>query len=111
MRDSGFTCGVCGNYFEEAFMLAREVPAGGGQQCIDCSWRDVKHWRPGTHGCHELLDRVSIILSNFNDFVEGHPALANDPQWSTLVDDIASRLMALYQSIGAEHLEHIEDDE
>jgi hypothetical protein len=61
--------------------------------------------KPGTFGCHELLDRVSLLTNMLDDVLLTHPALAQNPAWYALAGQAASVLQELYQRVGAEHLD------
>jgi hypothetical protein len=61
-------------------------------------------YKPGTFGCHELLDRVSLLTNTLDDVLLTHPALVQNPAWYALAGQAASTLHELYQRVGAEHL-------
>lgn len=66
------------------------------------NWHD--QYRPGSFGCHELLDRTNLIADALEQFVLQHPACVQNPEWFALADRATSALRALYQRIGREHL-------
>jgi hypothetical protein len=59
----------------------------------------------GSYGCHELLDRTSVLMSNVDEYILGHPACVNNKEWFALAYKAVDLLNELYQKIGAEHLE------
>jgi hypothetical protein len=75
----------------------RELAAESGE-----AWADA--YRPGSFGCHELLDRTALLADLLERHVLTHPACVARPAWYRLADQAASALHALYQQVGAEHL-------
>ena len=65
----------------------------------------VEDFKPGSFGCHELLDRTSIAADTLEQFVLSHPACIQNPDWYALADKAVTALRELYQRIGAEHLD------
>lgn len=69
---------------------------------------DTENWaeenRPGTFGCHELLDRTSLLAQLVDQQIRTHPACVANPEWFRLADQAATALAELYQRVGAEHL-------
>ena len=59
---------------------------------------------PGTNGCHELLDRTSIIGDMLESHILEHPACIANPEWYQLAEQATTLLRELYQRVGAEHL-------
>lgn len=64
----------------------------------------VDRYKPGSFGCHELLDRTSILANAIEEQLLDHPSLVTDREWYALADRAATALQELYQRIGAEHL-------
>jgi hypothetical protein len=62
-------------------------------------------YKPGSFGCHELLDRTSLAASSVEEFLLSHPACVRDPEWYALADAAVTALNELYQRVGAEHLD------
>ena len=62
-----------------------------------------EQWKPGTFGCHELLDRT-YLLSILLDAVLTHPSCALNAEWYRLADTASDAIATLYQSVGASHL-------
>jgi hypothetical protein len=60
-------------------------------------------FEPGSHGCHELLDRTNLLGDNVEQYVLDHPACIQNPEWYALAEQAVSALRELYQRIGAEH--------
>ncbi len=67
------------------------------------------HWldqfKPGSFGCHELLDRTMLAANLVDEYVRSHPACVQNPEWFALAEQAMSALSELYQRIGAEHLD------
>jgi hypothetical protein len=61
-------------------------------------------YKPGTFGCHELLDRTALAAKSIEDSVLAHPACVQSAEWFALADHAVSILNELYQRIGADHL-------
>jgi len=64
----------------------------------------AENYQPGTLGCHELLDRTSILAAHLDEQLLSHPACVHNPAWFALAHQAATALNDLYQKIGAEHL-------
>lgn len=69
---------------------------------IGPNWADDH--RPGTFGCHELLDRAHLIGGMLEREILGHPACVANPEWFTLAEQAAEALRQLYQKVGADHV-------
>ncbi|MCC6421201.1 MAG: hypothetical protein IT429_23440 [Gemmataceae bacterium] len=65
-------------------------------------WADA--YRPGSPGCHELLDRTAMFAEMLERHLVDHPACVANPEWYRLAEQAAAALRELYQQIGAEHL-------
>ncbi len=76
---------------------AAELAADGGKD-----WADA--YKPGSFGCHELLDRVALLGDLVEQQIQNHPACVANAEWFLLADQAATALRDLYQKIGAEHL-------
>ncbi len=74
-----------------------ELDAEEGPEWID-------RFKPGTFGCHELLDRTLILAEAIEQQLVDHPACLLNPEWYALADRAANALQKLYQKIGAESL-------
>jgi hypothetical protein len=61
-------------------------------------------FRPGTFGCHELLDRTSALADQVERQIVDHPSVLLDPEWFALADAALSALHDLYQRVGDAHL-------
>lgn len=66
-------------------------------------WR--RDFKPGTFGCHELLDRTAMVANIVESFILSHPACVQNPEWYRLADQAVTALNDLYQHIGAEQLD------
>jgi hypothetical protein len=62
-------------------------------------------YKPGSFGCHELLDRTSMAAHIVEQYVLCHPACAQNKDWFALADQAVTALRELYQRVGAEHLD------
>lgn len=71
-------------------------------------WGD--QYKPGSYGCHELLDRTHLAADIVEQFVLSHPACAQKREWYALADRAVAALCELYQRIGAEHLSEEKDE-
>lgn len=71
------------------------------------NWQE--QYRPGSSGCHELLDRVSLIADLVESSILSHPACAQFPEWFVLANRATDALQQLYQQIGAVHLDDAVD--
>jgi hypothetical protein len=64
-----------------------------------------KQYKPGSYGCHELLDRTALVADTVEQYLLSHPACVQNRDWYALADQAAAALRELYQRVGAEHLE------
>lgn len=60
--------------------------------------------RPGSFGCHELLDRTALVAALAEEYLLSHPACIQDPDWFALAEQAVTALGELYQRIGEKHL-------
>jgi cell fate (sporulation/competence/biofilm development) regulator YmcA (YheA/YmcA/DUF963 family) len=51
---------------------------------------------------HEALDRVSVWLDHFSEYITAHPVIAASPDFSERCEKITDLCGALYQAIGQE---------
>lgn len=65
-------------------------------------WRE--EFKPGSLGCHELLDRASIVLNLVDQQLLSHPACVASPEWFALARQAFDALFELHQSVGNLHL-------
>jgi hypothetical protein len=63
-----------------------------------------EQYKPGSFGCHELLDRTSLAADAVERFVLSHPACAQNSEWFALAERAVSALRELYQRVGEAHL-------
>ncbi len=75
--------------------LIKELVADNGDQWLE-------QYKPGSFGCHELLDRTSIVAAMVEQYLLTHPACVQNPNWYALVERVVSSLNELYQQIGTE---------
>jgi hypothetical protein len=66
-------------------------------------WREA--YKPGSFGCHELLDRTSLAANMVEEYILSHPACVQDREWFALAERAAAALHELYQRIGTDHLD------
>lgn len=55
-------------------------------------------------GAHELLDRISVIHSQFEDFILEHPTCVAKQEFYIMATKISDMLAKLYQEVGNKHL-------
>lgn len=65
----------------------------------------AEEYRPGSAGCHELLDRTALLSDMLERYLMEHPACVANPDWYVLAEQAAAVLRELYQQIGGEHLD------
>jgi hypothetical protein len=75
----------------------REFEADHGSK-----WEE--QYKPGTFGCHELLDRTAIATDEIERAILMHPACVRDEEWYALAEKAVSALQTLYQRVGAKHM-------
>ena len=61
-------------------------------------------YKPGSFGCHELLDRAQLLGDLAEAQLLGHPACALDAEYHRLASEAVEALRELYQRVGADHL-------
>jgi len=61
-------------------------------------------YRPGSFGCHELLDRTSLLTDQLERSILAHPSCIRNAEWYALAARAVESLHELYQRVGAEHL-------
>jgi hypothetical protein len=64
-------------------------------------WRE--HFKPGSFGCHELLDRTSLAAEMVERQILEHPSCLQNAEWYALAERAVAALSELYQRVGAEH--------
>ena len=80
------------------------------QQLIDTFRADhgsdwAQQAKPGSFGCHELLDRTALVADMLEQYILTHPACVQNKDWFALAEQAVVSLRELYQQIGAEHLD------
>ena len=60
--------------------------------------------KPGSFGCHELLDRTALAVDLLERYVLSHRACVQNPDWYRLAEKAADALHELYQQVGEAHL-------
>ena len=83
---------------QERQHLADELLADHGPR-----W--AEQYKPGSFGCHELLDRTSLVADLVEQQVLSHPACVQNPDWFALAEQAVTALRELYQQVGAAHLD------
>lgn len=66
------------------------------------AWADS--FRPGTYGCHELLDRASTVADAIDGMILSHPACLLNSEWYALANRAATAIYELYRRVGAAHI-------
>ena len=87
---------------DERLRKAGELAADSGP-----NWADG--FRPGTFGCHELLDRADQLAAQVERQLLNHPACIAKAEWYALAERAASALRELYQRVGANHFGGLKD--
>lgn len=63
----------------------------------------IKHFVPGSYGCHEALDRVHMFVNMLDSNLADHPSIKMNDEWLGMVENAIEILADLYQKIGAKH--------
>jgi hypothetical protein len=82
---------------QDRLRLVDELATESGVKWVD-------GYRPGSPGCHELLDRTSLVADMLERHLLAHPACVANPAWYAMAEQAATTLRELYQQIGARHL-------
>ncbi len=82
---------------QERRQIVEEMVAENGP-----NW--LNEYKPGSFGCHELLDRTAQAAEAVERSVLSHPACALNQKWYLLAEQAANALRELYQRIGEDHL-------
>lgn len=86
----------------------QEVEQERERQAIELAADSGKNWaddyRPGTAGCHELVDRAALLEDMLERHIVAHPACVARPEWYRLAHQAATSMHELYQLAAAEHL-------
>jgi hypothetical protein len=61
-------------------------------------------YRPGSFGCHELLDRTALAAELLEQKVLNHPACFLNQEWFSLAEQAVEILNELYQRVGEAHV-------
>jgi hypothetical protein len=83
-------------------MIIQWVPLSVEEQLIR-DGLDPKNFLPGTFGCHEALDRTSLIMEMVGQLAD-HPAIKLNEEWQNLATDAHNKLFQLWQKIGEKHV-------
>ncbi len=65
----------------------------------------TEQYKPGSFGCHELLDRTAMIADTLEQYVLAHPACVQNKEWFALAEQAVTALRELYQRVGEAHLD------
>jgi len=65
----------------------------------------VGQYKPGSFGCHELLDRVAMAVDLAERQLLSHPSCVQNAEWYALAEQAFSALHNLYQKIEDAHLD------
>jgi hypothetical protein len=52
----------------------------------------AEHYKPGSFGCHELLDRTSLVADMVEQYLLSHPACIQNPAWYALAEQAVRHL-------------------
>jgi hypothetical protein len=78
VTESSMMVAVTDNPFEsERQDRVKDFLQEEGQQALE-------RFSPGTHGCHELLDRTAMVNDLLERFIVSHPACLQNAEWYTL---------------------------
>jgi hypothetical protein len=64
----------------------------------------AEQYKPGSFGCHELLDRAALTSDMVEQLILSHPACFQNVEWYALAEQASAALAELYQRVGAEHM-------
>jgi hypothetical protein len=64
----------------------------------------AEQYKPGSFGCHELLDRAAMTSDMVDQLILSHPACLQNAEWYALAEQASTALAELYQRVGAEHM-------
>src|SRR4051794_11319077 len=78
---------------QDRLRLVGELTAESGP-----NWAEA--YRPGSSGCHELLDRTSLLADLLEKHLLSHPACVANAGWYALAEQAAAALQELYQQVG-----------
>ena len=65
---------------------------------VDATAVMLSELQPRSFGCHELLDRTSLVADMLEQFVLTHPACALNPEWYALAEQATACLRKLYRA-------------
>jgi len=65
---------------------------------------DPEKFKPGSFGCHELLDRTNLIINMIDREILQHPSCQMNPKWLKLANKASEALGKLYVAVGTKHL-------
>ena len=87
---------------------AREIEKDRQGQLDELAAEQGPEWearyRPGSFGCHELLDRTSLLADQLEKSILSHPSCIQNAEWYALAARAVDALRELYQRVGAEHI-------
>ena len=64
----------------------------------------AKKYALGSTGCHELLDRTSMLADMVEGYLVNRPSGKTQPEWHRLAENAAAAIRELHQQVGSEHL-------
>lgn len=64
----------------------------------------MKHYEPGSMGCHEVLHMASFLADAIEEQLIDHPAIQQNVEWVIKAKVAHDAILALYQEIGNLHL-------
>lgn len=83
---------------EERQQLLRQL-----SEDAEAGW--LEQFKPGSAGCHELLDRTNLLADLLEQHVLSHPACVQNIEWFRFASEALEKLRDLYQRIGEKHLD------
>jgi hypothetical protein len=89
-------------------LIPEEIEQHRAEQAAELAADSGKTWaednKPGSFGCHELLDRTTMLADQVEHLIQTHPACVANSEWYMLAHRAAMALHELYQRIGADRL-------
>lgn len=62
-------------------------------------------YKPGSYGCHELVDRIYVLYDTLDSKVLDHPSIDFVEGWRELAQEAFDKLMELYRIVAIKHHE------
>jgi hypothetical protein len=112
MLPTGETCAELRNdvfYFMSAFKypVLNAVQEGGKERLME--WDDEQPVNPGHY--FEVMDRASVVMAHFDDFVASHPVVRKDKHLKEAAQKIIKALYGFYNEAAGVFCEKKGEDE